>query len=87
MGTFLPPLVTIPLIGTQRTLIGAAAIIAAAAALLLGWRWLLVAVVLAALIAIPPGAVKATAGLIYEKESRYQFVQVVERTTRPACSI
>ena len=29
--------------------------------------------------AIPPGAVKATAGLIYEKESRYQFVQVVQR--------
>jgi spermidine synthase len=79
VGTFLPPLVTIPLIGTQRTLIGAAAIIAAAACLLLGWRWLVVPVVLAALMAIPPGAVKATAGLIYEKESRYQFVQVVQR--------
>jgi spermidine synthase len=79
VGTFLPPLVTIPLIGTQRTLIGAATIIAAAAALLLGYRWLLVAVGLASLLAIPPGAVKATAGLIYEKESRYQFVQVVER--------
>jgi spermidine synthase len=80
VGTFLPPLLTIPLIGTQRTLIGAAAIIAAAAALLLGYRWLLVAVGLAALMAIPPGAVKATAGLVYEKESRYQFVQVVEQT-------
>jgi spermidine synthase len=79
VGTFLPPLVTIPLIGTQRTLIGAAAIIAAAAALLLGYRYLLVAVALAALMVIPPGAVKATAGLIYEKESRYQFVQVVKR--------
>ncbi len=79
VGTFLPPLVTIPLIGTQRTLIGAAAIIAAAACLLLGWRWLVVPVVLAALMAIPPGVVKATAGLIYEKESRYQFVQVVQR--------
>jgi spermidine synthase len=78
-GTFLPPLLTIPLLGTQRTLIGAAAIIAAAACLLLGWRWLIVPVVLAGLIAIPPGAVKATAGLIYEKESRYQFVQVVHR--------
>ncbi len=79
VGTFLPPLVTIPLLGTQRTLIGAAAIIAAAACLLLGWRWLIVPVVLAGLMAIPPGAVKATAGLIYEKESRYQFVQVVQR--------
>ena len=79
VGTFLPPLVTIPLLGTQRTLIAAAAIIAAAACLLLGWRWLVVPVVLACLLAIPPGAVKATAGLIYESESRYQFVQVVER--------
>jgi len=79
LGTFMPPLVTIPLIGTQRTLLGAAALIAAAAALLLGIRWLVVAVILAGLIAIPPGAVKAAAGLIYEKESRYQFVQVVER--------
>ena len=79
LGTFLPRLVTIPLIGTQRTLLAAAALIAAAAALLLGARWLVVAVAIAALIAIPPGAVKATAGLIYEKESRYQFIQVVER--------
>jgi spermidine synthase len=79
LGTFLPPLVTIPLIGTQRTLIGAAAIIAAASCLLLGWRWLIVPVLLAGLIAIPPGAVKAIAGLIYEKESRYQFIQVVQR--------
>ena len=79
VGTFLPPLVTIPLLGTQRTLIGAAAVIAAAACLLLGWRWLIVPVVLAGLMAVPPGAVKATVGLIYEKESRYQFVQVVEQ--------
>ena len=79
VGTFLPPLVTIPLLGTQRTLLGTAAIIAAGSCLLLGWRWLIVPVVLASLIAVPPGAVKATAGLIYEKESRYQFVQVVQR--------
>jgi len=78
-GTFLPAIVTIPLIGTQRTLIGAAAVIAAAACLLLGWRWVIVPLILAGLLAIPPGAVKATEGLIYEKESRYQFVQVVQR--------
>ncbi len=82
LGTFMPPLVTIPLFGTQRTLLGAAALIAAAAALLLGVRWLVVAVVLGGLIAIPPGAVKATAGLIYEEESRYQFIQVVQREDR-----
>jgi len=78
VGTFVPPLVSIPLIGTQRTLLAAAALIAAAAALLLGVRWLVVAVVLGGLIAIPPGSVKATRGLIYEGESRYQFIRVVE---------
>ena len=35
--------------------------------------------VLAALLAIPPGAVKAATGLVHEQESRYQFIQVVER--------
>ncbi len=78
LGTFLPALVTIPLVGTQRTMLGTAALIAAAAALLLGVRWLWVAVVLAGLLAVPPGAVKATTGTIYEKESQYQFVQVVQ---------
>ncbi len=79
IGTFFPAIVTIPLVGTQRTLIGAAVVIAAAACLLLGWRWIALPLVIAGLIAIPPGAVKATAGLLYEKESRYQFVQVVQR--------
>ena len=78
LGTFVPALVTIPLVGTQRTLLGAAALISAAAALLLGARWLWVAVVLGGLLALPPGAVKATVGTVYEKESRYQFVQVVQ---------
>ncbi len=79
LGTFLPALVAIPLIGTQRTLLVAAALIAAGAALLLGARWLVLAVALAALLAIPPGAVKAQAGTIHERESLYQYIQVVER--------
>jgi predicted membrane-bound spermidine synthase len=79
VGTFASALVTIPLIGTQRTLIGSACLIVLSGALLLGSRWLLVAAGVAALVAIPPGAVKAKAGLIYEDESRYQFIQVVER--------
>jgi spermidine synthase len=79
VGTFASALVTIPLVGTQRTLIGSACLIAVSGALLLGARWLLVAAGVAALVAIPPGAVKAKAGLLYEDESRYQFIQVVER--------
>jgi spermidine synthase len=46
---------------------------------LLGRRWFALAAGLAALLLIPPGAVKAQAGLLYEDESRYQFIQVVER--------
>jgi spermidine synthase len=79
LGTFLPALVTIPLLGTQRTLVAAAAVIALGATLLLGARWLLVGAALAALVAIPPGAVKAEPGTIHEEESLYQYIQVVER--------
>jgi spermidine synthase len=78
LGTFLPALVAIPLIGTQRTLIGAAFVVAAGGALVLGGRWLAVPLALAALLAIPPGAVKAVPGLLYEEESPYQYIQVVQ---------
>ena len=82
IGTFVPALFTIPLIGTQRTLIGAALIIALAALpLLVGKRLvggLVVAGVLAALLALPPAVVKAQPGLLHEEESRYQFIQVVQ---------
>ena len=79
LGTFVSALVAIPAIGTQRTLIASAALIAFGAAPLLGARWLGVGVALAALMLVPPGSVKGRDGLLYEHESRYQFVQVVER--------
>ena len=82
LGTFLPALVTIPLIGTQRTMLGAALIMAVAALPLLGRRRLVlgvvVAVVIGGLLAVPAGVVKAAPGLIHEEESRYQFIQVVQ---------
>ena len=82
IGTFVPALITIPLIGTQRTLVGAALIIALAAVPLLAGRrlaaGLVVAGVLAALLALPPAVVKAQPGLLHEEESRYQFIQVVQ---------
>jgi spermidine synthase len=77
LGTFLPSLVTIPLIGTQRTMLAAAALIALSATFVLGARWLWVGLGLAALLALPPGVVKAETGLVYEAESRYQFIQVI----------
>jgi spermidine synthase len=78
LGTFVPALLTIPLVGTQRTLLGAAAVVALAGALLLRRLWLLVPLGLTALLLLPPGTVKPQAGLLYERESRYQFIQVVQ---------
>jgi spermidine synthase len=79
IGTFLSALVAIPALGTQRTLLLCALVLALSGSLLLGPRWLLVALAVAALLALPPGAVKAAAGVIHEEESPYQFVQVRER--------
>jgi predicted membrane-bound spermidine synthase len=78
-GTFLSALVAIPLAGTQRTFVGTAALLALAAAALLPRRWLVVAGGLVVLLALPVGAVKAEPGLLYEHESRYQFVQVLRQ--------
>jgi spermidine synthase len=80
LGTFLSALVAIPLIGTQRTLLLSAVLLALAGAAMLGVRWLALAVALGALLALPPGAVKAGDGrILLEDESLYQFVQVTER--------
>lgn len=79
LGTFISAIITIPLIGTQRTMLGAAVLLAFSAALLLGPRWQLVTAAFAALLAIPAGTVKASEGLIFETESTIQYIQVVER--------
>jgi spermidine synthase len=75
-GTFLSALVTIEAFGTQRTLVGTAALLALAAVLLLGRRALVAAAVVAGLVLVPPGAAKRSAGLLYEAESPYQYVAV-----------
>jgi spermidine synthase len=79
LGTFLSAIVTIPLVGTQRTMLGAAALLVLGAALVLGSRWQLLTLGMAALLFVPAATIKATAGLLYEKESAYQYIQVVER--------
>jgi spermidine synthase len=79
VGTFLSAIVTIPLIGTQRTMLGAAALLVLAGALLLGGLWQLLTVTVAGLLFVPAGTIKAAPGLLYEAESTYQYVQVVER--------
>jgi len=78
LGTFLPALVLIPAIGTQRTFLVVAALLALSSCFLLGLRYVLVAALLAALLAIPPGAVKGKDGLLHEETSYHQYIQVVE---------
>jgi spermidine synthase len=78
VGTFVPALITIPAIGTQRTMLGAAALLGFAGALLRGWRSLVVAVVAVGLLFVPPGAIKGGSGLLFETESPYQYVRVVQ---------
>lgn len=79
LGTFLSAIVTIPLVGTQRTMLGSAALLVFAGALLLSRRWQLLALAVAALLAIPAGVVKPTPGLLHESESTYQYIQIIER--------
>jgi spermidine synthase len=79
VGTFVSAIVTIPLVGTQRTMLGAAAVLVLAGALLLGPRWQVATVVVAGLLFVPAGVVKATPGLLYETESPYQYIQVIQR--------
>ncbi len=80
LGTFLSAVVMIPLVGTQRTMVGSAALLVFAAALVLGNRWQLATIAVAAVLFAPSGQIKASPGLLYETESTYQYVQVVERS-------
>jgi spermidine synthase len=76
VGTFMSALVTIPLVGTQRTMIGAAVLVVLAGALLLGRRWQALAAAAALLLLVPPGAIKAQPGTLYQTDSRYQYFDV-----------
>ena len=79
VGTFVPAVITIPSIGTQRTMLGTAALLALAGASLLGVRWLVVAAVAVGLLFVPPGAVKdGGTSLLFETESTYQYVRVTQ---------
>ena len=78
LGTFLPALVLIPALGTQRTFLVIAALLALSSCFLLGARYALVVLVLAALVAVPPGTVKSSEGLIHEETSFHQYIRVEE---------
>ncbi len=87
IGTFLPVLILIPSIGTTRTYLFFAGLLLLIALIGL-WRvdrkralmYLWMPLILAGLaVTASSGPIKPIAGLIYETESAYNFIQVVER--------
>ena len=82
LGTMVSALVLIPFLGTQRTFITFALVIALVAAAGLGWRWLAVPAVIAAVLAIPVGVVKGSGSgeVIFEADTEHQYVRVVEES-------
>ena len=80
VGVFLAALALIPLVGTRRTFLVFALALAVVAVFGLARRAVLAPLVLAALLAIPVGTVKAggDARVIYEAETPYQYARVTE---------
>ena len=88
IGTFLPTLVLIPTVGTYRTflVISASLMLISLIGIFLaqGWRRLLMygwmPIVLVLLFVFgAPGASKTTSGLVYETESAYNYIQVLDQ--------
>ncbi len=85
LGTFLPNLVLVPLLGTRRTFLLLALLAAATGVAGLWWAhrrrfWRLVWVLplLCGLLLLPTGTIKPQTGLLHEEESSYNLIQVVE---------
>jgi spermidine synthase len=78
-GTFLAVLVTIPGIGTRNTFLVFGAVLALASALASRRPFLLALPLLMAAATFLPQQIKPTPGLLYEDDSLYQYIQVVER--------
>jgi spermidine synthase len=87
IGTFLPVLVLIPLIGTYRTFLVISGLLllvsfiglfrTAGWRLLLKYAWMPFVLALAAILALR-GSDRSTTGMIYETESAYNYIQVIE---------
>lgn len=80
VGTFLPVLVLIPWIGTRNTMLLFAGMLAAVSAAGLGNRILAgVPLIIMVGLAVPQGAIKPDPDSIFETESPYQYIQVVDK--------
>jgi predicted membrane-bound spermidine synthase len=86
IGTFLPTLLLIPTIGTTRTFLLFSSILLIVALIGLGLSagrrmvmlYLLMVLPLAALAIFAGGSIKKTTGQIYETESAYNYIQVLD---------
>jgi predicted membrane-bound spermidine synthase len=88
LGTFLPVLVLIPSIGTTYTFLLFSGVLNMVALLglwlvsgwksVLPWLWMPVVILLVTFL-WGKGVIKATSGQIYETESAYNYIQVLER--------
>lgn len=88
VGTFLPVLILIPLIGTTRTFLVFSGFLTMVALLgllvtsgfrrMLPWLWMPAILVILAVIVTGRG-IKATEGQIFETESAYNYIQVIEK--------
>jgi len=79
-GTFLPVLLLIPWIGTRDTMLVFAGALALVSAAGLGrGLWAGAPLIILAGLAIPQGAIKPGAGVIFETESPYHYIQVVNQ--------
>jgi spermidine synthase len=81
LGTMLAALLLIPLLGTQRTFLVFALALALVAVAGLGWRFLAVPALLALVVTLPVGTIKAadTGRVLYEAETTQEYARVVER--------
>lgn len=78
VGVFLAALVGIPLLGTRRTMLATALLLFSTAALLLGRRWHVLTLLTALLLVANPGSIRAVPGQLYEHESAYQYIRVLQ---------
>jgi spermidine synthase len=81
LGTFLAALLLIPFVGTHRTFLIFALSVTIVGALGLARRWWVVPLIVAVLIALPPGGIKTEAAhgnVIYETETPYQYIRVIQ---------